>query len=204
MKKPQDQSVTHWITVLRGGDEEAARLLWQRYFTKLVHLARKKLGSAPRRVADEEDLAVSVFRRLCDGAEQGRFDQLSDRDDLWRLLVAITTNRAIDQRRHDRQCKRGGGKVHGESLFGGIGDAGDGGGLDEVMADEPSPEMINQIAEEHQRLMGRLDESLQQIALWKLENRNNEEIAKLLGITSRSVRRKLERIREIWQEDVDG
>ena len=196
--------MTHWIGALRGGDDEAARLLWQRYFEQLVHLARKKLGSAPRRMSDEEDVALSVFRRLCDGAEHGRFEQLSDRDDLWRLLVAITTNRAIDQRRHAGQQKRGGGKVRGESHFRGIDDSVEPAGLDELIGSEPTPEMLNQITEEHERLMGKLDDALRQIAVWKLESRNNEEIAKLMSITSRSVRRKLERIREIWQEELDA
>jgi RNA polymerase sigma factor (sigma-70 family) len=204
MKKPQDQSVTHWIAALRGGDEEAARALWQRYFAKLVHLARQKLGSAPRRVADEEDVALSVFRRLCDGAEQGRFKQLSNRDDLWRLLVAITINRAIDQRRHDRQRKRGGGKVRGESYFRGGGDSVGAAGLDEFIAPEPTPEMLHQITEEHEHLMGKLNVTLRQIAVWKLESLNNEEIAANMGITSRSVRRKLEQIREIWQEEIEA
>lgn len=202
MKKPQDQSVTHWIEALRVGDEEAARRLWHRYFEQLVQLARRKLGSAPRRVVDEEDVALSVFRRLCDGAEQGRFEQLSDRNDLWRLMVAITINRAIDQRRHAIQQKRGGGKVRGESHFRGQTDSLQPQGFDELMDTEPSPEVLHQIAEEHERLMSKLDDTLKQIAVWRLESRNNEEIAKLMGITSRSVRRKLERIREIWEEEV--
>ena len=143
-----------------------------------------------------------MFRRLCDGVERGQFKQLADRDDLWRLLVAITTNRAIDQQRFYAQQKRGGGQVRGESRFERDGDSLGRRGLDQLVGTEPTPEILNQIAEEHDRLMDRLDERLRQIAIWKLESRDNEEIGKLMGITSRSVRRKLERIREIWQEDV--
>ncbi len=197
MSDKPDDSVSHWIENLKGGDDEAARRLWERYFQRLVALARKKLGTTPRRVADEEDMALSVFRRLCDGAQGGRFDQLADRDDLWRLLVVITTNRVIDQQRHLSPQKRGGGNVRGESIFGSKSlSAAE--GLQQLIGGEPTPELLVQISEEHDRLMMTLDDDLRQIAVWKMESRNNEEIAAELGITSRSVRRKLARIRDLW------
>ena len=136
------KSVTHWIAALKGGDEDAASQLWERYFAQLVQLARRKLGSEPRRIADEEDVAISVFRRLCDGAEQGGFELLTDRDDLWKLLIKITTNRAIDQRRHENQQKRGGGKVRGESHFRGHEDSAVAAGLDGLLGPEPTPDML--------------------------------------------------------------
>jgi hypothetical protein len=41
-------SVTALVERLKDGDHEAARLLWQRYYPRLVALARQKLrGSAP-------------------------------------------------------------------------------------------------------------------------------------------------------------
>ena len=35
-------SVTRWIGGLRAGDGEAAQALWERYFDRLVRLARKR------------------------------------------------------------------------------------------------------------------------------------------------------------------
>ena len=75
-------SVTGLLERLKSGDHEAARLLWQRYFPRLVALARKNLQSAPRRVADEEDAALSAFDSFCRRAEQGQFPDLKDRDGL--------------------------------------------------------------------------------------------------------------------------
>jgi hypothetical protein len=55
---------------LEAEDSEAARQLWDRYFQRLVGLARSKLESAPRRAADEEIAAklgcapISVERKL--------------------------------------------------------------------------------------------------------------------------------------------
>jgi hypothetical protein len=51
-------SVSHWIRQLQAGDPAAAEPLWQRYFRRLVGLARARLRGAPRRAADEEDVAL--------------------------------------------------------------------------------------------------------------------------------------------------
>ena len=89
-----DESVSQWIDGLKAGDEAAAAKLWQRYFRRLVGLARKKLGDSPRRVADEEDVAISAFQSFCQRAKEDRFPDLLDRDDLWHLIVRITERKA--------------------------------------------------------------------------------------------------------------
>src|SRR5262249_7150341 len=71
-------SVSEWIGRLKAGDADAAQQLWERYFRRLVGLARAKLRSAPRRAADEEDVALSAFDSFCQAAAQGRFPQLRD------------------------------------------------------------------------------------------------------------------------------
>src|SRR5262245_64764290 len=81
-----DGSVTRWLDLLQAGKSEAVQALWERYFHRLVGLARKKLQDAPRRAADEEDVALSAFDSFCRHAEEGRFPQLADRDSLWRIL----------------------------------------------------------------------------------------------------------------------
>ena len=59
------------------------------------------------------------------------------------------------------------------------------------------------MAEDYQRLLGRLDEAeLRSVALWKVEGYTNEEIAEKLGCVVRSVERKLQRIRILWAEAV--
>src|SRR4051794_25398994 len=90
-------SVSHWIGALKIGDAEAAQRLWERYFNELVRLARAKFGAIRCGEADEEDIALSAFHSLCQGAARGRFPRLDDRHDLWRLLVTITARKALDQ-----------------------------------------------------------------------------------------------------------
>src|SRR4051812_207164 len=92
-------SVTRWIGDLKAGDAAAAQPLWERYFHRLVFLARARLRASrrPSVVEDEEDAALSAFQSFCDGAARGRFPRLTDRDDLWRLLVVITARKACAQ-----------------------------------------------------------------------------------------------------------
>ncbi len=196
-------SVTEWMGKLQAGDDEAARQLWRRYFERLVELARRRLGTAPRRVADEEDVALSVFRCLCQGAEHGQFADLAGRDELWRLLVVLTEHKVIDQRRVDTGQKRGGGRVRGDSAFPEPSDGDAAGGFDQIAGNVPTPEFLVILADEHERLMISLtDERLRRIAESKLLGYTNGEIADGLGLTRRSVERKLQRIREIWTQEL--
>src|SRR4051794_40854797 len=52
-----DGSVTTWIHALTKGDDDVAQHLWERYFQRMVDLARNKLRAASSRASDEEDVA---------------------------------------------------------------------------------------------------------------------------------------------------
>jgi RNA polymerase sigma factor (sigma-70 family) len=176
--------VTVWIRQLKEGQRAAVGPLLQRYFGRLVQLARARLRALPGLAADGEDVALSAFKSLCLGAERGRFPQLGDRDDLWRLLAVLTIRKAIDLQR--RQHPRG----QGEEVD-----------VEQLLSREPPPELAAELAEEYQRLLDRLgDPQLQAVALWKVEGHSNEEIAQKLGCGLRSVERKLHRIRALLEE----
>ena len=190
-------SVTFWLGRLKAGDPTATQKLWEGYFQRLVRLARGRLQAAPRRAADEEDVALSAFDSFCRGVEEGRFPRLSDRDDLWQLLVLLTARKASNLVRLERRQRRGGGKVHNASALA----AGpqDEAALANLIGREPDPEFAVQVAEECRRLLERLeDPTLQAIAVWKMEGHTNEEIADKLGRAVGTVERKLQLIRKIW------
>ncbi len=195
-----ENSVSVWLGPLKEGDPQAAQELWSRYFEKLVRLARKKLQGSSRRMADEEDVALSAFHSFCEGAAQGKFPQLDDRDNLWRVMVIITARKASRLSEHERRQKRGGGNLRGESVFRGEDDEVSA-GIQQVVGDEPTPEFAAQIAEEHERLLSKLDGDLRQIAQWKLEGYTNEEIGQMAKCGVRTVQRKLNRIRMEWLEE---
>jgi DNA-directed RNA polymerase specialized sigma24 family protein len=193
-------SVSEWIGRLKAGDQEAAQRLWERYFDRLVRLARGKLRGARRREADEEDVALCSLDSFFRAAAAGRFPRLNDRLGLWPLLVAITVRMAIKVYDREHCKKRGDGKVRGDSaLAGPKGDMDSGSGWQQVLGREPSPAFACEVAEEQERLLKQLpEESLRSVALWKMEGYTHAEIAAKLGCIERTVERKLRTIRRIW------
>ena len=192
-------SVTRWVTALKDGDVAAAQPLWERYHRQLVALARKKLQSARRREADEEDVVQSAFHSFFKGVAAGRFPQLNDRDNLWRLLVVITARKALDQIAHQHTKRQGGGTVQGESRISSGELGADDAAIEQIVGAEPTPEFAAQVAEQYQRLLDKLgDETLRQVAVWKMEGFTKDEIAARLDCSRRTVARKLETIRIIW------
>lgn len=196
-----DGSISMWLGGVRTGDAEAAQKVWERYHSRLVGLARKKLHDMPRRVSDEEDVVVDAFDSFYRGAAEGRFPKLNDRDDLWQVLVLLTARKAVNQRKHQGRAKRGGGEVRGESVFGVRLSDEERAGIDAVAGNEPTPEFAAGVAESCENLLAKLeDETLRQIAIWKLEGHTNQEIATQMDCKERTVERKLQLIRKIWDE----
>lgn len=196
-----NSSVSVWVKRLIDGDKNLpVEKLWERYYQRLVRLARGKLGSRPRRSADEEDVALSAFDSFCKGATDGRFPQLNDRDNLWRILVTITARKVYQLNLKNQRQKRGGNRVLDEAAFG-QDNHGDASvlGLEQFIGYEPTPEFAVQAAEEYENLLARLpDDDLRQVAQWKMEGFTNEEIATKHGCAPRTIERRLSLIRSHW------
>jgi RNA polymerase sigma factor (sigma-70 family) len=181
------QSVTRLIRAVQGDRDSAVGPLLAVYFDRLVQLARKRLQDLPGMSGYEEDLALrsfhSVYQRLRDPE---RPLHLAGRDDLWRLLATRTISRAIDLIRRHRPNE-----VPGSD------------GIEHLLARAPTPEEAAEMADECRRLLDLLDEpQLRQIALWKVEGYTNEEIATRLDCVSRTVERKVSRIRLLWKHEL--
>lgn len=190
-------SITRWIGQLRTGDPAAAQVLWEHFYEQLIRIARHKLRDASRRVTDEEDVLVDVFDSFCRGAEAGRFPKLEDRDDLWQVLVMLTARKSVNQWKHERRQKRGGGFVRGESGF--EAPHADQRGIEQVIGDNPTPEFGGLLGEEVRQLLNLLtNETLRAVAIARMQGDTVEEIATKLGVAIRTVQRKLSVIREIW------
>ena len=184
-------SVSHWLELLKSGDQAAAQPLWERYFQRLVSLARTKLRDAPGRMADEEDVALSAFASFCHEAEHGKYPDLRDRHDLWRLLVLLTAHKALDRLRHESRKKRQASRREHFDLY-------------QVVGPEPSAEFAALVADEYRRLLGLLDDpELVSVALWKMEGYTTDEIAAKLGYVPRTIERKLQVIRTIWAGEAE-
>jgi DNA-directed RNA polymerase specialized sigma24 family protein len=199
---PAPRSDTSLLRLLKAGrTPSAAQELWERYFHRLVGLARKKLRDLPRRAADEEDVALSAFDSFFRGAAAGRFPRLDDRNDLWQILVLLAERKAINQRRREQADKRGGGKVRGESVWIALDSSSPVAGLDQADGAEPPPEMVALFTDECRRLFAALaDPELRVVALLRMEGFTTEEIGRSLERAPRSIERKLHAIRKVWEQ----
>ena len=134
---------------------------------------------------------AAFFRAL----EKGKLTEIQDRDGLWRVLVTITDNKAMDQAKYNNRQKRGDGHVRGHSVF--LDEAGE--GIREPP--DPSPQFAEEFGLVCQELLNALREDLRRIAVWKMEGYTNKEIAERLGCVEEAVRRKVVLIRSQWSSD---
>ncbi|HWE36055.1 MAG TPA: ECF-type sigma factor [Isosphaeraceae bacterium] len=197
-----EDSVTDFIVGVKAGDADSLRRLWERYYSRLVLLARQRLRKGSKTAGgEEEDVALSAFNSFWDGAQLGRFPQLDDRDNLWKILVRITKCKAFKRVRSERTSKRGGGKVRPiTDLIDADADPRD--AFEHLLGQEPSPAFAAMVAEEYRNLLDRLgDDRLRAIAVAKLEGYTNEELADRFHCARQTITRKLEIIRKRWRAD---
>jgi DNA-directed RNA polymerase specialized sigma24 family protein len=187
-------TVTRWLDGLRDGDHLAAQKCWEKYFARLVNLARAKLAGKPRTFQDPEDVALSALKSFCLAAKRGKFPKLDDRHDLWHVLVMLTARKTIDALRRNRPnivtIPRPA-----------TGDSSGGLTIDDIVGDEPSPAFAAQVAEQRQQLLDELpDNEIRRIVELKLQNFTNPEIAKIVKRSLATVERKLAIVRKTWKE----
>ena len=73
--------------------------------------------------------------------------------------------------------------------------------IGEIVGREPTPEFAVEVADQCDRLVSKLSDTLlREIAILKMEGYTNDEIAGQLQTTTRTVERKLQRIREVWSQ----
>jgi len=184
-------SITGWLEGLRAGDEVTAQRLWEEYFHRLVLMARARIAGRPTGPKGSDDVALSALDSFCRAAEAGRFPKLSDRDDLWQVLMMLTARKAIDAVRRESALQRGGGQLVREGPF-----------FETIVGIEPTPSFAAEVAEQFRLLLDRLgDDELRQIAMWKLEGFTNPEIAGKIDKSLATVERKLQLIRRKWEAD---
>jgi RNA polymerase sigma factor (sigma-70 family) len=181
-------SITTWLDGIKARQDDAAQELWNRYFARLVPLARHHLRGFGRET-DEEDVALSALKSAMLGVQAGRFPDLNDRTGLWPLLVTMTARKAMNEIKRQRTKKRD--RAAEQPLA----------DMQAIVGDEPSPEFALRLAEAIESLVEALgDDALQLIATRKLEGYDNDEIAAELDVSTRTVVRKLARIRQEWEE----
>ncbi|HUY88268.1 MAG TPA: sigma-70 family RNA polymerase sigma factor [Pirellulales bacterium] len=187
----ESSSVTTWIARIKQGDDDAARELWERYHERLLKLARRLLGFAARREADESDLVQDAFKNFFAAARAGKFARLKDRDDFWRLITVMASNRARDYQRRQRRGQ-GKARVLGESALPAAGRAGEAAGIEQMTDSRAASQMLEVVVGELCELFEQLGEpQVAQIVALRVEGWKHKDIASKLDIAPATVERKL-------------
>ncbi len=207
MSAEEPGSITRWLQGLKAGRPDAVEAIWGRYYDRVLAVARQRLRQDPHQaVEDGEDVALSALNGLADAAAQGRFERLDDRSDLWRILAAITVKKALQRRRWYNRWKRSGRPTAADSTTSPERprretrrDEHD--LLARAVSKEPAPEFAAILREQIDHLLDVLpDPTLRQIAEWRMQGADNTEIARRLGRAVRTIERKVEVIRLVWEK----
>ena len=185
-----DQSL---LDLWRAGNQEAARLLFERYADRLVALARRHINQRLARRVDAEDVVQSVFRTFFRRAQTGEL-HLYDPDHLCALLAKITIHKALDQISFHKAAKRN---------FTLDADSGtpDHDVVGQVLDQEPSPEAVNLFLDQLEHLLGRLAPDEQKVLEMRMQGYTVEEIARRLNTYDRKIYRILERVRALAEQE---
>lgn len=194
-------SVSVWIAGLQTGDAEAFESIWRRYAQQLAADVERRLFSRSA-IYNGDDVAQSVFTAIWTAAESGRLQDVRSRDELWWFLTAIARQKEINRLRHETAKKRGGGNVATETTLGGQSGCFS---MDWLLGDAPAPDFIVEMQEQYTILMASLgDELLVQIAHARLAGYDVAEVAERVGVSHRTVERKLKVIRSRWASHLDA
>ncbi len=190
-QSPEDLAL---VELTRGGDQEAARQLFDAFVGRLVVLARKHISQRLASRIDPEDIVQSVFRTFFARLKQGQF-QLADENDLGKLLVRITVHKTLRQVSFHKADKRSPDhEVHPA-------DSRDGSVVLGLLAREPSAEVTIAFLDQLEHFLRRLRPIDRDILEMRMDGYSTEEIATKLGLYDRKIRRFLERIRELAERE---
>lgn len=186
-------------------DRTAEYRLFEKYFPRLVDVARATLHSVRLRTFDEEDVANESLWEFYAGMAAGRFSHLQGHRQHWSLLVCMTRRRAIDMLRRSTAQHRNPGRLRGESVFqyNTILDVprGQKPGGDDVVTEAVMVE-DNEEVRFFLEFLAACDKDipLHVIAQLRMDGLSNPDIARQLDLSLRAVERSAARIRNLWRQ----
>src|SRR4051794_33361153 len=178
-----------YLNMWRAGDENAAKHLFDRYVDQLVALARRRISQRLSSRIDAEDIVQSVFRTFFNRAKEGQFT-VEDPDDLCKLLARITVHKTLRQVAFHKRGKRDAGMETGQSEISQE-------LLLSLLGGEPSPEETTAFLDQLEHFLCQMKPDDRRVLEMRMEGYSNVEIAAKLGITDRTIRRLMERVRDL-------
>jgi RNA polymerase sigma factor (sigma-70 family) len=172
--------VRELVERLRSGDAQAAEEIFARYAQRLTSLAEQQLSHKLAARLDGADVVQSVFRTFFRRSAAGEF-RIDSSDELWRLLVQITLQKARAKSRHHTAGPR---NVAAEA-------PGRGALLYELVAHEPGPEEAAALVDQVEALLRGLPPQYCELLQLRLEGHTVSDTAARLGLSRRTVHRAL-------------
>ena len=149
---------------------------------RLSRRLKRIMSSLPKTIADEDDIANSVFASFWWALCKGRYMELASEEDVWRLLCTISTRRVIDyQRRLSCRCRH----ARTEPIA----------GVDLADPRMSSPDSYAVVKEQFANTMSSLDPQTRMIARAKMEGCSNAEIAQEANCSVRTILRRIARLK---------
>jgi len=193
-----DEQWQAWVFRLAAGDPAVVEEFCRDYGPRLQGLAAQHVSAGLRRREEPEDIVQSVCRTFLRRAKAGQFG-LQEEGSLWRLLCAITLTKIREKERFHRRQKRG---LDREQPLDPASDRSPA-ALPPPGKVVPSPAEAAEFAEQLAILLADLDDEQRAVAELKLQDYTNEEAARALRCSERTVRRILHRVQVRWQRILD-
>lgn len=180
-----NHSITALLSGVKQADCDAVHALFTRCYNRLADISDKKLGGARRRSFDHDDVANSAFCDFLTRAATGDFRRLKNREDVWQILTLLVGDKIRDHLRHEGRAKRGGGEP-GVPLE----------DIAEAVAALDEPSLDVEITDAKQFFLEKLpSDDHREVVELLAEGQTHEEIALKLGLSLRTVDRRIEDIR---------
>lgn len=164
------------------GDEDAWRALFRMTWPFVITLCRRSLSSLGR-VSDAEDVAQEVFLKFAVYWRE-RCPAINDESGLFSLLAVMTRQLSRDSARRLGRAKR---DMRRERSFS---DDGEGSPAEQQAADVEIRDLLDRVCE-------MLDAQDRHIIQLRLQGYEQAEVAQRLGMSLRTIERRLQRIRSV-------
>ena len=177
------------VNEFQDGSQSAAKELFDKHCERLLRLAKRRIGQRMSSRFDPEDVVQSAFRTFFTRVKNDEF-AFENEDDLFKLLVRLTVRKTLRRIQYHRADKRNpeveaGNQSDGSEVF------------NRVASHEPAAELEVALLDEFEKFVGQLPVLDRQVLELKVQGYSTVEIAEKLGTYDRKVRRIIERLESL-------
>jgi RNA polymerase sigma-70 factor (ECF subfamily) len=180
-----ESPIPELVEGLRRGNPQAAAAVFARYAQRLTCLAEQHLSRKLAARLDGADVVQSVFRTFFRRSAAGEF-RIDNSDELWRLLVQITLQKArARSRNHTARVRDVAAEEPGGAAL-----------VLQAATHEPGPEEAAVLVDQIEALLRGLPALYGDLLRLRLEGYSVSDTAERLGVSRRTVHRALRLLRQ--------